>query len=134
MSSQPCSPGRVIPLPTDRRRDWGRAGEEAAVLALKAHGYVVLERNVRTPLGELDIVARHGDTLVFVEVKTRRSAAFGPPAAAVDRRKQRKLRQLAESFRQSRGLTRVPCRFDVVAVEPGHAPRAWKVEIIPDAF
>jgi len=77
-------------------------------------GYRIIERNCRSRWGELDLVAYDGDTLVFVEVKARRSLEFGEPAYAVDRRKQSRLIRLAERYLSRRRLGEPTCRFDVV--------------------
>jgi putative endonuclease len=76
----------------------GRAGEERAARYLTAHGYTVIDRNWRCPQGEIDIVATRGDLLSIVEVKTRRSSAFGHPFEAIDDRKRRRLWQLAHAW------------------------------------
>lgn len=110
----------------------GAAGETAAVQHLQAAGYRVLARNLRLPGGELDVVAEQGDTLVFIEVKTRRSQAFGGAAAAVDRRKQSRLILLAQRYLQRTGASDRACRFDVVTVE--WSGTHWRVEIIANAF
>lgn len=97
----------------------GRFGEDVAVGVVEQAGMQVLERNWRCRDGELDIVARDGDALVFVEVKTRSSLACGVPAAAVDRRKVARLRRLAVRWMaEHRDLERFwrTVRFDVVAV------------------
>lgn len=93
----------------------------------------VLERNVRSRLGELDLVARDGDTLVFVEVKTRRDDAFAAPELSVTAAKRRKLVRLAEAYLQRLPGPPPPCRFDVVAVllPDGRPP---EVRHIRDAF
>ncbi|ALX66896.1 YraN family protein [Microbacterium sp. XT11] len=78
--------------------DLGRAGEERAARYLTAAGYDILDRNWRCPQGELDIVALGGRVLVFVEVKTRRSMAYGHPLEAVDVRKRRRLWKLAHAW------------------------------------
>lgn len=111
---------------------FGRRGEEAAARRLEEMGYRVQDRNVRTPAGEIDIVAREGDCLVFVEVKARRSARFGPPKAAVDRRKQRKLWLCAQHYLKASGRTRQRARFDVVSVTPEGG--AFRVEVLRNAF
>lgn len=111
---------------------FGRRGEEAAVRRLEELGYRIEGRNVRTPSGEIDIVARDGDSLVFVEVKARRSARFGPPKAAVDRRKQRKLWQCAQHYLKSAGRSRQRARFDVVSVTP--RGDGLRVEVLRNAF
>lgn len=95
-----------------------------AALLLRAKGYRIEARNWRCALGEIDIVCWDGDTLVFVEVKARRTRAAGSPEEAVDRRKQARLVRLAQAFLGKRGGEAPPCRFDVVAVEgDGLVPR-----------
>lgn len=94
----------------------GSRGEEVAALYLVRHGYAILERNFRVPAGEIDIVAGQGDTVVFAEVKTRRSAACGYPAQAVDYHKQQKIILTAKWFLRQRHLEECPCRFDVLEV------------------
>lgn len=118
-------------MPTPRQA-LGAAGEQAAAEALRAAGYRVLERNVRIPLGEVDVLAEQGGTLCFIEVKARSSDAFGSPAEAVTAAKQAKLRRVAAALLQRRRWDG-PCRFDVVAVlrRPDGTLAA---EIIPDAF
>ncbi|GAA1758381.1 YraN family protein [Luedemannella helvata] len=105
---------------TSVRAAVGGYGERVAVRLLAARGMVVLDRNWRDGRrGELDIVARDGDTLVFCEVKTRRGTAFGTPAAAVTPAKMRRLRQLAAAWLAAHpGTGGADLRFDVVAVCP----------------
>ena len=125
---------RRPPPPTaDPRQCLGRDGESAACAALRARGYVILAERYRTPHGEIDIVARDEDTIVFVEVKTRRDAAYGGGAAAVTWRKQRTIVRVAQAFLARGRLYHLPCRFDVVSVEwpPGERPRT---HIIRGAF
>ncbi len=117
---------------TEQRLSLGRKGEDLAVARLKELKYRVLERNYRCALGEMDIIAREKDTLVFVEVKTRATPKFGSPAAAVDRHKQRKLSQIALTYMNQKKLVAVPARFDVVSVE--FWPPGPRVEVIRDAF
>lgn len=110
--------------PPDPRRRTARRGEELAARWLRLKGYAIEARNWRCAAGEIDIVARDGETLVFVEVKTRGSTAAGAPEDAVDARKQRRLVHLAQSYLAQRRLGDVPCRFDVVAVSrTGWMPR-----------
>jgi Predicted endonuclease distantly related to archaeal Holliday junction resolvase len=117
----------------------GRFGEQVAVDRLEAAGLVVLARNWRCREGELDIVARDGSQLVFVEVKTRSSLRFGPPAAAVDRVKSARIRQLglrwilAERERGADQQFWSTVRFDVVSVLRG-APDGVQVEHLKGAF
>lgn len=94
----------------------GRFGEDVAARYLTERGLVVLERNWRCLEGEIDIVARDGDTLVICEVKTRSSLAFGHPAEAVSKRKLRRLRALASSWLLARGVHAPHVRIDVVSV------------------
>lgn len=101
---------------TPSRRDVQRAGEDAAAAFLRRRGMRILARNWRVRLGELDIVARHGRTLVFVEVKARRTDAFADPAVGVDHRKQQRLRRLAAAYLALERPAFADCRFDVVTV------------------
>jgi putative endonuclease len=114
-------------------QDLGKLGEDAACDELRRRGYAILARRFRTRVGELDIVARQGPTLVFVEVKARSSSRFGWGADAVTPRKQRRLARMAQEFILRSRLTRVPCRFDVVSVRKpaGGTPT---VEVYPAAF
>lgn len=112
--------------------DFGTAGEELAAEALESEGYEILARGYRTRAGELDIVARDGGCLVFVEVKTRRDLTCGHPAEAVTWRKRRKLVAMAEDYLARHRTDAVECRFDVVAVVIGDGEPA--VEIIRHAF
>lgn len=106
------------PAAPDPRHRFGRYGEDAAAEYLRRRGFEILARNVRTALGEIDLVALDGDVVVFVEVKARRSAGG---LEAVDARKQRRLSRLALAFLARAGWLERPARFDVVAVEPGGA-------------
>ena len=95
----------------------GRSGEDLAVAWYRSHGYDVIDRNWRCSIGEIDIVARRGGLLVVVEVKSRRTAAFGVPALAVTPVKQRRLRRLAACWlAKYRVIRRVEVRFDVASV------------------
>jgi putative endonuclease len=116
------------------RATLGRIGEAAAAEALAARGYVILQRNVRTRWGELDLVAAQGSEIVFVEVKTRTAARCGRPLEAIDPLKQRRLVRLASAFLHARGLHLRSCRFDAVGVTLTPEGRVLEVEIVPDAF
>jgi putative endonuclease len=94
----------------------GRVGEDLAVQLLTEKGYLIIERNIRVMRGELDIVARDGKTLVFVEVKTGTTTKFGDPAAWVNLRKQKQVGKTALAYLTQNGLESESCRFDVVAV------------------
>jgi len=117
---------------TQERLSLGKKGEDLAVNQLKALKYKVLERNFKCPLGEIDIIARDQNTLVFIEVKTRATKDFGGPAAAVNERKQRQLSKVALTYLNQKKLTNVPARFDVVAVEL--IPPSPRIEVIRNAF
>ena len=110
----------------DPRQQMGRDGEAVARAALRGGGYAILEERYRTPFGEIDVIARDGDTLVFIEVKARRDDRFGGGAAAVTARKQRTIVRVAQTYLSRTRLHHVPCRFDVVVVEwpADAAPRA----------
>lgn len=118
---------------TEARLALGRWGEEAAAGFLRRQGMKILERNLRTPVGEIDLIARQGPYLVFVEVKTRRSDAFGAPQEAVGPVKQRQIVRAAQWYLGSGKGKGLQPRFDVVAVRPGPQGAAV-VEHIPDAF
>ena len=101
--------------------DLGSRGERIAAAYLTRAGLRVLDRNWRCRDGELDLVARDGDALVFCEVKTRRGTGFGHPAEAVTRIKQRRLRTLAQRWLAAHDEHAHELRFDVVAVLVGHS-------------
>lgn len=119
------------------KKSIGNKGEDAAVEFLCAHGYRVIDTNVR-PMpgmerGEIDIVAWDSDTLCFVEVKTRRSAR-AEPAEAVDPRKRNQLARLAEAYLALHDLDDVPCRFDVVSVIDQPSQPTPAIRLVRDAF
>ena len=115
-------------------RPLGQMGEEVAARYLEDRGMRILARNLRSRLGELDLVARDGATLVFVEVKARYGAGGDPPQAAVDGRKRARLGRLAREYLARERLGDVPCRFDVVAVTADPAGGAARVEYFGGAF
>ncbi len=112
----------------NRRQRLGRWGEEVAARYLRERGYAVLARNVRTPYGEIDLIARRGEVTVFVEVKTRASKRFGPPEIAITPRKQEHMRATAEHHAQEHGIEH--WQVDVIAVEgqPGERPEITHFE------
>ncbi len=110
----------------------GKEGEDLAVRYLQRAGYQIVERNFRCRLGEIDIIARDGDTIVFLEVKTRTSASYGAPEAAVNQAKQKKISLVSLQYLQSRNILDVPVRFDVVALERSSA--GHDIRLIRDAF
>lgn len=118
----------------DNRRETGRRGEDAAARHLAARGYRILHRNWRCRLGELDIVAEDGGTIVFVEVRTRAAnGRFGTAAESVDFRKRRRLAALAQVYLAMTGRQHAPVRFDVIActARPGGE---LDIEHIPGAI
>ena len=118
----------------DPRRSVGKRGEEEAARFLQKRGFTILDRNVRSRLGEIDLVAREGKTLVFVEVRTRREGDGDPPQASVTAVKQRRLGRLAQHYLKRKGLGEVPCRFDVVAVTLDASDRVKALRHLPAAF
>jgi putative endonuclease len=94
----------------------GRAGETMACDLYRRLGFDVVDRNYRCELGEIDVVARRGDLVVFCEVKSRRSARWGEPAEAVTPVKQARLRRLAGRWLVERRLAAIEVRFDVVSI------------------
>jgi putative endonuclease len=110
----------------------GKKGEDIAVAYLKSKGYQILERNYRCPFGEVDIVAKDRNTIVFVEVKSRRSDRFGDPQLAVGQDKQKKLSKISLNYLQQMRIPSENARFDVVAVKM--YPEGTKVELIRNAF
>jgi putative endonuclease len=98
-------------------KELGRRGEQlAAVYITKAKNYKILMRNYRTRMGEIDIIAQDGPSLIFIEVKTRNSAHCGRPAEAVEKHKQYKIRKVAESYLARHQAWNRPCRFDVIEI------------------
>jgi len=95
----------------------GKTGEDLACRELEHRGYAILARRYRRRGGELDIVARHGGALVFVEVKARQDRAFGDAAEAVGYAKRRRMVRLALDYVVEHGIVNCPCRFDVVSIQ-----------------
>jgi putative endonuclease len=119
-------------LMVGRHIQFGKKGEAIAARHLKRCGYKIVARNYRNKVGEIDIVARDGETLCFVEVKTRRGDQFGNPKLAVTFQKQKKISMVALSYLKEFRLDGQKARFDVVAVmDNGKKP---VVEIIKNAF
>ena len=118
---------------TIERLRLGLRGEEIAREFLEKSGYRIVTRNYRCKLGEIDIIARDGETLVFIEVKTRTDSAFGSPAAAVTLKKQRQIGKAAQWYLAEQDLFGTPARFDVIAIVKGKSGR-HQVELIADAF
>ncbi len=111
----------------------GRLGEDLAANALKSDGYRIAERNVKVYKREIDIVAVDGETLVFIEVKTRGDHSFGKSLEAVDKKRRERLRKAGELYVMTKKLGKASIRFDVVTVDFTDDPEG-KVEIIKNAF
>ena len=110
----------------------GKEGEKIAVAYLRKNGYHIYESNFRCSLGEIDIIAREKNELVFIEVKTRKSGKLGYPEQAVGARKQKKMSQLALWYLQKNKLTDISARFDVVAITL--LPEGNEIRLIKNAF
>jgi putative endonuclease len=110
------------------RQRKGAAGEEIAVKYLKKLGYKILHRNLRLSRYEIDVICRHENCLVFVEVKHSLTEAYGHPATWVDERKQEKLHQAARMYIDKHQISGLDIRFDVITVDKG------KVEYFQNAF
>jgi putative endonuclease len=119
---------------TRARQALGASGEDAACAELLRRGYRIMARRYRTRFGEIDVVARDGRTVVFIEVKTRASTAFGTAAEAVTPHKQAQVRKLAADYLWRHGLGEPPCRFEVAAVSVDAQRRPVEVVLICDGF
>ena len=113
-------------------RGRGKIGEDDAVRWLERQGYRVVERNVVNHGGEIDVVAYEGQTVCFVEIKARASAAYGLAIEAVDLRKQRRISRAAALYLAMKGPRDAPCRFDVLGLDK--AGDGWRYTLIRDAF
>jgi putative endonuclease len=110
----------------------GKQGEDIAVAYLKKRGYQIIERNYTCLFGEIDIVAKDKNTLVFVEVKSRKSEVFGDPQLAVGLEKQKKMSRISLKYLEEKKLYPCDARFDVVAVKM--LPAGNTIELIQNAF
>ncbi|MCK9362217.1 MAG: YraN family protein [Syntrophales bacterium] len=110
----------------------GKRGEELAAVYLAKVGYRIIERNYRCIFGEIDIVAEEGGSIVFIEVKSRRSIAYGDPQLAVGARKQKKISMVALNYIEEKHQHSRNARFDVVAVKI--LPAGTNIELIKNAF
>lgn len=115
------------------RINLGKLGEKVAAVFLKRNGYVILERNFSCLLGEIDIIARDGESIVFVEVRTKGSDEFGLPMESVQENKQRRLIKVARSYIKSHKLYNAYFRFDLVSILVKQEGKP-QVCLIKDAF
>lgn len=122
----------LVRMADDPRHELGKLGEELACAELTRRGYAIVARRYRTRYGEIDIVARDGETTVFVEVKMRSGGGFGGAAAAVTAWKQRRITHMAVDYLSRHRLHDRPARFDVVAIEM--VGGETRVEVFPHAF
>jgi putative endonuclease len=118
---------------TNYRVSLGKLGEELACEALERRGYAIVARRYRTRYGEIDVVARQGGTIVFVEVKAKTSRSCGSAREAVTRRKRRQLISMAAGYLSMHRVNAAGVRFDVVAITMAVGQRPV-IEIIPNAF
>ncbi len=119
---------------TRAKQGLGQLGEDLAARALSARGYVIVERNVRLPGGEIDVVARDGPVWAFVEVRCRRGTRFGRPEDSLTPRKRAHVLQAASEYVAEHGLHDAPWRVDFVAVELSAGGRLERVELIQNAL
>ena len=122
--------GSFSRLPHTRAQ--GRAAEAAAEAHLRGLGYRIVERNLASKLGEIDLVALDGETLCFVEVKARTHGDFGPAIAAVGPRKQERIARTAAMF-LARNRSARECRFDVLGLDR-RPDGSWEFTLVRDAF
>jgi putative endonuclease len=118
---------------SDVRQKLGRLGERLASDALEGRGYRIVEHNFRCRAGEIDLVAREGEDLVFVEVKTRRGSAYGLPEEAVNARKARKIQEIACYYLDLHNLPECSWRIDVVAVQFSPAGKLEEIRVYQHA-
>ncbi|MDR2018633.1 MAG: YraN family protein [Syntrophobacterales bacterium] len=103
------------------KKETGREGEDTAIALLKHRGYKIIERNYRSFLGEIDIIAEDGDCLVFVEVKNRNSSTFGESLFAIDKKKRQHMVRSATYYLKDHKCLDKKIRFDVVGIDSGQA-------------
>ena len=113
-----------------RRQQVGERGEEVAAAFLRRQGYEILTRNWRCPTGEIDIVAREGECLAFVEVRARRGERYGTAEESITAAKKAKLVELAQTYLQEAGLEQAVWRIDVVAIDLNWCGQAKRLNLI----
>ncbi|NNF98846.1 MAG: YraN family protein [Desulfobacteraceae bacterium] len=116
----------------NHRQEFGKSSEEIATRFLKKKGYKILERNYRTRIGEIDIIARDKQTIAFVEVKARKSNQYGNPKWAVTPKKQKTISMVALQYLKSSNRIDSKARFDVVSIQS--LDQAPEIELIRNAF
>ena len=116
-----------------KRSEIGTLGERVACDFLAENGYEILEKNYRCPEGEIDIIARHKDSLVFIEVRTKGSRQFGSPEESITPAKMERLRTVAAHYGQTHSNLPSSWRIDVVAIELGKREQVSRIELIENA-
>jgi putative endonuclease len=132
VEAQIAGPGIAAETRVDARQALGRRGEDLACQELTRRGYTIVDRRFRTRCGELDIVAKEGSVVVFIEVKTRSGCKFGSPVESLTWQKRRRLGAMAEAYLFRKRLSGVACRFDVVSIL--ESTSGCTVELIRGAF
>jgi len=117
---------------TRERLALGKLGEELALKKIKSLGYTCITRNYRCPLGEVDLIARDGDCLVFIEIKTRRGRSLGYAKEAINARKRRQISKVALAYMKGNNCCDVKSRFDVIAIAMSEGKE--HIEVIKNAF
>ena len=116
-----------------KRRAVGILGEKLARDFLKKKGYRIIETNYRCPEGEIDIVAKHGDFLVFIEVRTKTSLEFGSPEESITPAKRERMKATAAYYQQTHSNLPPLWRIDVVAIELNQKLNLSRIELIENA-
>jgi putative endonuclease len=124
--------GDFLSAMLNRTQKFGKSGEDLAAKSLEKNGFRIVCRNYRSPFGEIDIIAKDNDTIVFIEVKSRRTPTFGHPKYAVTFDKQERISKTALYYLKMTGQSHVRARFDVVAISEHN--QQTDVEIIQNAF
>ena len=115
------------------RKDTGNLGEKLALSFLAKQGYQTLETNYRCKEGEVDIIARDGDCLVFIEVRTKSSRRFGTPEESITDTKKERLKMVASRYRETHENLPLLWRIDVVAIELDRSGKLQRIELIENA-
>ena len=117
---------------TRERLNLGEMGERLALKKIKRLGYKFIAKNYRCSLGEIDLIAKDGDCLVFIEIKTRKGRSTGYAKEAIDQRKMRQISKVALTYMKANNCCDVKSRFDVIAINIKGEKN--EIEVIPDAF
>lgn len=117
-----------------RRRDTGNRGENIACGYLRKRGYQILEKNYRCRHGEIDIIARHKEYLVFIEVRTKTGNSYGSPEESINKVKKERLKIIAMHYQQEHKCDEIPLRIDFIAVELDEKGRPTRVTLIDNAI